>query len=141
MAALNVLSLMLYIDEIRIILQHGVLHILALNKTRLGLSIPNELVNVDDYDIIRSDRNRSWSWSLCLYEKGLNFSNRLNLVPENLEADCLEVNKPMSRHFVVSAIYGPPNTPIELILKIDKFIGKLDDDYEEMYILGDLDCI
>ena len=47
----------------------------------------------------------------------------------------------MSRHFVVSAIYGPPNTPIELILKIDKFIGKLDDDYEEMYILGDLDCI
>lgn len=42
MAALNVLSLMLYIDEIRIILQHGVLHILALNKTRLDLSIPNE---------------------------------------------------------------------------------------------------
>ena len=47
----------------------------------------------------------------------------------------------MSRHFVVSAIYGPPITPIELILKIDKFIGKLDDDYEETYILGDLDCI
>ena len=43
----------------------------------------------------------------------------------------------MSRHFVVSAIYGPPITPIELILKIDKFIGKLDDDYEETYILGD----
>ena len=47
----------------------------------------------------------------------------------------------MSTHFVVSAIYGPPNKPIELILKIDKFIGRLDDDYEEMYILGDLDCI
>ena len=68
MAALNVLSLMLYIDGIRIILQHGVLHILALNKTRLDLSIPNELVNVDDYDIIRSDRNRSGG-GVCVYIK------------------------------------------------------------------------
>ena len=55
MAALNVLSLLLYIDKNGLILQHGVLHILALNKTRLDLSIPNELVNVVDY-IIRSDR-------------------------------------------------------------------------------------
>ena len=68
MAALNVLSLMLYIDEIRIILQHGVLHILDLNKTRLDLSIPNQLVNVDDYDIIRSDRNRSGG-GVCVYIK------------------------------------------------------------------------
>lgn len=68
MAALNVLSLMLYIDEIRIILQHGVLHILDLNKTRLGLSIPNQLVTVEDYDIIRSDRNRSVG-GVCVYIK------------------------------------------------------------------------
>ena len=65
MAALNVLSLSLYIDEIRLILQHGVLRILALNKTRFDLSIPNELVNVVDY-IIFSDCNRG---RVCVYIK------------------------------------------------------------------------
>ena len=67
-------------------------------------------------------------------------SNRPNRVAENLEAVFLDVNKPMNRHFVISAIYKPPNTSIELVLKIDEFIGKIDDDSEEMCILGDLDC-
>ena len=60
------------IDEIGLIPHHGVLHILALNKTRLDLSIPNELVNVVDYNI-RSDRNRSGG-GVCVYiKKALTF--------------------------------------------------------------------
>lgn len=74
MASLNVISLMLYIDEIRLILP------------KLGLIsvLPNELVNVVGYDIIRCDRNISGVGSVYI-ENDINYSNRPDLVPENLD--------------------------------------------------------
>ena len=69
MASLILISFMLYIDEIRLIPQNGALDIIALNETRLDLSIPKKkLVNVVDYDIIRWDRNISGG-GVCVYIK------------------------------------------------------------------------
>ena len=39
MASLNLISFMLYIDEIRLIPQNGALDIIALNETRLDLDL------------------------------------------------------------------------------------------------------
>lgn len=56
MAFLNVVSLALHIDEIRLILSQNYFGVLALNETR----------HVKGYDIVRHDRNRS-AGGVCIY--------------------------------------------------------------------------
>ena len=46
-----------HFDEISLMLRDKKIDILALNETRLESSIPDYLVSVDGYDLIRADRN------------------------------------------------------------------------------------
>ena len=140
MACLNVVSLPKHIDEVRLILAKTDFDILALNETRLDSSISNGLIGVAGYDIIRCDRNRS-DGGVCIYiRKSITYSERPDLVADNLEAVCLEVAKPNSRPFIVSSIYRPPSAPVELFNNIEHMIGQIDNDDKEVYILGDLNC-
>lgn len=97
-------------------------------------------VYVQSYDIVRNDRNRSGG-GVCIYvRKSINFVTRSDLVPENLEAVCIEVTKPNSRTFIVSSIYKPPSAPVEIFNSIERMIGQIDNEDKETYILGDLNC-
>ena len=42
--------------------------------------------------------------------------------------------------FIISSVYRLPNTPVEVVLKIEKLIQLVDDESKEVYILGDLNC-
>lgn len=81
MASLNVISLMLYIDEIRLILP------------KLGLIsvLPNELVNVVGYDIIRCDRNISGVGSVYI-KNDINYSN-CQKVLDNVNREILKKSR------------------------------------------------
>ena len=138
MAFLNVVSLPLHIDEIRLMLSQNYFDILALNETRLDQYYND--IYVQGYDIVRHDRNRSGG-GVCIYvRKSINFDKRSDLVPENLEAVCIEVTKPNSRPFIVSSIYKPPSAPVEIFNSIERMNGQMDNEDKEMYILGDLNC-
>ena len=52
---LNITSLPKHMDEICVLLATKKFDILALNETRLDHSIPDDLVNIPNYDIIRND--------------------------------------------------------------------------------------
>ena len=124
MAFLNVVSLLLHIDEIRFMLSQNYFDILALNETHLDQCYSD--VYVQGYDIVRHDRNRSGG-GVCIYvRKSKNFVKRSDLVPENLEAVCIEVTKPNSRPFIVSSIYKPPSAPVEIFNSIERIIGQMD---------------
>ena len=70
-------------------------------------------VCVQGYDIVLHDRNQSGG-GVCFYvRKSINFVEKTDLVPENLEAVCIEVTKPNSRPFIASSIYKPPSAPVE----------------------------
>ncbi|KAK2547771.1 hypothetical protein P5673_032179 [Acropora cervicornis] len=138
MAFLNVVSLPLHIDEIRLMLSQNYFDILALNETRLDQYYND--IYVQGYEIVRHDRNRSGG-GVCIYvRKSINFDKRSDLVPENLEAVCIEVTKPNSRPFIVSSIYKPPSAPVEIFNSIERMNGQMDNEDKEMYILGDLNC-
>ena len=55
---LNIDSVLGHIDQLRIPLDQEKPHIMCLNETKLDLSISDSLVNVDNYQIIRNDRDR-----------------------------------------------------------------------------------
>ena len=57
-ASLNVNSLPLHIDEIRMLVNELGIHIIALNETKLDKSIGDSLVGIEGYTLKRCDRDR-----------------------------------------------------------------------------------
>ena len=87
----------------------------ALNETRLDSSISDGLVNISGYDIIRKDRSRRGE--VCVYlRSSINYKTRNDLVPDGLEAVCLEICKPNNRNFIVASVYRPPDNSSEFFL-------------------------
>lgn len=59
MASINIASLSRHIEELRALMSDKCLDLLAINETRLDSSIPDNLVHIDGYSILRRDRNRN----------------------------------------------------------------------------------
>ena len=65
-ASLNVNSLLLHIDEIRMLVNELGIHILAINETKLDNSIDDSLVSIAGYTMKRCDRDRTGGWCCSL---------------------------------------------------------------------------
>ena len=68
---------------------------------------------------------------------------RDDLIPTDtdIEAICLEINKPKNKPMLVSTWYLPPDSiSIELFDKFENYLQKADDENQELIITGDLNC-
>ena len=140
MAFLNIVSLPKKIDEIRFSMSNKYIDLIAFNETRLDQSIPDNLIHLDGYDIIRKDRSRNGG-GVCIYlRSSINYNIRHDLIPSELEGVCVEVIKPHSRPFLITTVYRPPDSSSEFFDQFEKLIKTIDDEDKEMYILGDLNC-
>ena len=80
---------------------------------------------MDDYDIIRKDRNK-FGGEVCLYIKNqFNYTVRKDLMPEQLENIIIEIKKPNSVSIFVCTWYRPPGSPIELFESLSRLLKKL----------------
>ena len=101
MAHLNIASLPKHIDELRLQLTKKPLDILSINETRLDDTINDGLIHLNGYDILRKDRNRMGGGVAIYFRDNINTMNRNELVPDSLEALCVEVRKPKSKPIVI----------------------------------------
>ena len=142
LASLNVNSLLAHIDELRVLLADLPIDVLAINETKLDNSVNDNEVYIPGYEIIRSDRNSKGrsGGGVCLYVRSaMSYSIRSDLSTE-LEIVTIEIRKPRSKPFVVSTWYRPPNSPVDIFRLFEAFIGKLDSENVEYWVLGDLNC-
>ena len=71
--SLNVFSLLPHIDELRIMISVKKPHIIGINETKIDPTIDDSHVEIEDYNIVRKDRNLSGgAVALCIH-KSLNF--------------------------------------------------------------------
>ncbi len=111
MALLNIVSLPKHVDELRISKLFMYFDLFALNETRLDSSISDGLVCICGYDIIRKDRSRRGG-GVCVYLcSSINYKTRNDLVPDGLEAVCLEISKPNSREISLLHLFTDHPTP------------------------------
>ena len=97
-------------------------------------------MNISGYDIVRKDRSRRGG-GVCIYLRtSINYKIRNELVPEGIEAVCLEICKPNSKNFIVASVYRPPDSTPEFFVEFEKMIKLIDDENKELHILGDLNC-
>jgi hypothetical protein len=77
---------------------------------------------------------------VCFYVRSsINFTPRLDLSSHQLENLCIEIRKPSSKPFIVSTWYRPDLTN-DKFSYFESFIGRLDSENVEYYLLGDLNC-
>ena len=70
----------------------------------------------------------------------INAYSRTDLIPDGLEAICLEIRKNRSKPFFVITWYRPPNSPVEILDKFEILIRNLEAEDKEYQIVGDLNC-
>ena len=141
-ASLNVNSLMLHIDEIRLLIKKLGIHILAISETKIDENVYDDLVSIDGYAIKRCDRNR-FGGGVAIYIKDTIFDKctvRDDLPQSTLEALCIEVKPVRSAPFIVLAWYRPPNEAIDNSRFLEESLQCLDKEDKEIILLGDTNC-
>ena len=128
MACLNINSLVSHIDELRVSMsQFKDIDILAINETKLDVTIKDGEVHLPGYDVVRKDHesNGRNGGGVCIYiRSNINFQLRADLSPNNLEYLTVEISKPHSKPFLVSTWYRPPQSPPDLFSTLIKLTLK-----------------
>ena len=141
-ASLNVNSLLLHIDEIRILVKELGIQILAINETKLDNTIDDNLVDIDGYTIKRCDRDRNGG-GVAVYLKDTllgKYTLREDVPKSFLELLCVEVKPVRAAPFLVMAWYRPPNVTADTFDLLENCLQFLDREDKEIILLGDTNC-
>ena len=131
---LNVRSLIKHIDELRLF------EIISVNETMLNLSVSNQEIKINGYDIVRKDRNRHGGGVAIYIRTSINFIIRDDLTDDNLETITLEISKPKAKPFLINSWYKPPNTTLEIFKAFEDLITRMHSENKEIILLGDYNC-
>ena len=116
------------------------LDILSINETRLDGSVDNNSIQLEGYNLVRKDRSREGGAVATYFRDHLNVKERAELIPDCIEAVCIEVIKIKSKPILVTTLYRPPNTQIEFFEKFECLITNLDKENKEFILVGDFNC-
>lgn len=134
---LNIASLTEHIEELRIFINKTPFDVLCINETKLDQTIKNSEVEIYGYDQIRHDRNRHGGGIAIYIRNVIPYSERNSLIPDNVEAICLEIKKPNTKPILTSTWYRPPNSNTELLDRFELFLQNIDNENKETIITGD----
>ena len=111
---------------------------LDINESKLDDTISDTEVYIPGYIIIRKDRSRSGGGVALYIRENLSYTNRIELVPENLEMVCVEINLPHCRSVLVSTWYRPPSAEMQLFDEYEKFVQRCDIEHKQLILIGDI---
>ncbi len=75
------------------------------------LTINDNIIKIPGYDIIRRDRDRNGGGVAIYIRNTINYKKHVEFIPENLEAICLEIQKPKSKPILIVTWCRPPPPP------------------------------
>ena len=126
--------------KINFTMSNKLLDIMSFSETRFNSTIPDSMIRIDGYDIIRKDRSRSGG-RVCIYIRNtINYQIRHDLSAPVLEVISIEISKPHSRPFMVVVVYRPPDASPDFFIHLENLLKKIDNESKGIYILGDLNC-
>ena len=134
---LNINSLLSKIDELRAIAKKSRAAVIGITESRLDESVTDGEINIDGYELIRSDRNRHRGGVACYIRNDISFNPRGNFSSE-VENIFLDMLLPKTKPILIGILYRPPKQS-KFLDKLSTAISETDNfDAQEVYILGDL---
>ena len=134
---LNINSLLSKIDELREIAKKTRATVIGITESKLDGSVLDGEINIDGYELVRSDRNRHGKGVACYIRNDISFSVRGDFSSE-IENIFLDILLPKTKPILIGILYRPPDQ--------SKFLDNLSTSIsqtcsfneQEVYILGDL---
>ena len=109
-------------------------------RKKLDLSISDSLVNVDNYQIIRNDRDRHGGGVAVYVHESISYQTRSDLMPDNSEVVTLQIADSKFKPLIVASIYRPPGKLVSYFNDMEALLASLDSDNKEAIIMGDTNC-
>ena len=134
---LNKNSLLSKIDELREIARKTRATVICITESKLDGSVLDGEINIDGYELVRSDRNRHGGGVACYIRSDISFNVRGDFSSE-IENIFLDILLPKTKPILIGILYRPPDQ--------SKFLDNLSTSIsqtcsfneQEVYILGDL---
>ena len=140
---LNINSFLSKIEELHLIAKSTNAAVIGISESKLDASVIAQEINIDNYKILRCDRNRHGGGVACYMRNDLSYNirndlsyNILSVFPCKIENIFFEILLPNSKPMIVGTVYRPSsqNNFLELLNSNMNKINSVDD---EIYILGD----
>ena len=93
-------------------------------------------LNIEGYDLIRSDRNRHGGGVACYIKNERHYNVRVNC-PSDFENIFLDLLLPNSKLILIGILYRPPDQSGFLDMVSSAIADMEDFDTQEAYLLGD----
>ena len=113
-------------------------HIIGINEAKLDHTVIDGEVEIDEYQIIRNDRN-SFGGGVALYIHDSVPFALYDAICSNLESLSIKLNIPYVRP-ILTTIYRPPGGTVDLFPKLEELLKRLEPDDTEIIFMGDLNC-
>ena len=132
---LNINSLLPKIDKLRHIARLTNAAVIGISESKLDDSMLTSEIQIDEYDLLRCDRNRHGGGVACYIRNNLSY-NVQSYFPKDIENIFFELLLPNTKPIVVRTIYRPPNQT-NFMEVFNENLSKVDTNNVETYILGD----
>ena len=145
----NARSLINKIDQTRLVIEEKRPNIFCINETWLKTQIPDSMLSINDYTLIRSDRmfknTRGYTkrgGGLALYVMNdINFVNLDNQIHtssgSDLEVQTVRINRKLTRPMYIISIYRPPTGNIDTMYNLlIELLSSLEDLDRATIIMG-----
>ena len=141
MACLNINSLLVHLDELRVFVSDSKIDILCINETKLDSMVGDGEVCLPGFEIVRRDRkiNGRKGGGICIYiRSNINYTIRDDLQSDIIENLRVEIKKQRSKSILVCTWYRPPDSPTRDFVEFEEMVKLLDSESLEYFLLGDL---
>ena len=130
-----------HLDELRVFVSEQRPHIICITETKIDSTIDNSRIEIDDYVVVRNDRNRHDGGVAMYIHKNVNYKLREDLAYSEIESISIQVKVGNYKPFIVTSVYRPPGKPVEYFNEFDKLLNSIDaEDKETIIYLGDTNC-
>ena len=124
--SLNAPSLVKHKDELEVLVVENKIDIIAINETKLENNIDNSWVALNDFSLLRCDRNRHRGGVAMYVRETIDFEHRTDLQTDNLEILCIEVKPKFSKSFLALAWYRPPKYEHETLNALETLLKTIE---------------
>ena len=132
---ININSLLPKIDELRYIAKLSEAAVIGISESKLHDSVLSSEIQIENYDLICSDRNRHGGGVACFIRNDLSYNTK-SFLPSEIENIFIEIFLPHSEPLVVGTVYHPPSQG-SFTKTITEHFSKINISDTEIYILGD----
>ena len=123
------------IDELRDIAKNTNASIIGITESKLDSSVTNNELKINNYTLIRKDRNRHGGGVACYINNNLNFTEK-PILQDNIEYILLDIFLQNTKPFTVGIFYRPPDK-YNFLEELNNEFYKLDSSNNDIFILGD----